>query len=203
MGAINLNNSEEFIKETKIFNDGKVGVVENVRVRIEKKNPGEGKKPDYIVYATDSIGEVHEGYFYQQPDSKGFTQYQAQRLIRLAEGVLGKDAKDIPFPVYNTPAECLDGIMTMVAPILNKNIYRVAVAFGTTRKPSQYLGFKTFGSFIQPMSVPNSLALSSSDCTTRVSAPAATAASKLISSMGDQQTPREDLNWMNSNSSAS
>jgi hypothetical protein len=193
MGAINLNNSGEFIKDTKIFNNGEVGVVENVRLRIERKNPGEEKKPDYRLIASDGISEINEGYFYQKPDSPGFTKYQAQRLIQLARGVFGQEVK---FPEFNTPTEALDGIMGMVGPSLHSSLYRVAVAYGTTKKPSQYLGFKTFGSFLEPMNVPSSLALSSSDCLTRAPAPAATAASTLISGIKDTAIPEEKLDWM-------
>jgi hypothetical protein len=195
MGAINLNNSGEFIKEIKIFNNGEAGVVENVRMKIEKKNPGEEKKPDYRLIASDGISEVNEGYFYQKPDSDGFKKYQAQRLIQLARGILGQD---VQFPVFNTPTEALDGIMKMIAPVLDRNMYRVAVTYGTKKKPSQYLGFKTFGSFIEPMNVPSSLTLSNSDCIVRAPAPAATAASTLISGMQENKdaTPNDKLDWM-------
>lgn len=191
MGAINLNDSEEFIKEFKIFNDGGAGVAENVKARIERKTSGDDKKPDYKLIAADALGEVNEGFYYQEAESEGFTKYQAQRLIMLARGVLGKD---VVFPVWNNPKEVLDGVMGMVGPRLNGSLYRVAVCYGTTKKPSQYLGFKSFGSFIQPMSVPNTLSLGRSDSVTRAIPAPATPASTLISNMNVPEG--KNLEWL-------
>lgn len=162
MSGINLNKSEDYVKELKIFNDGKAGIVENVRVRIERKasTDSDDKKPVYKLIATDGIGEVNEGFYYQEPNSDGFNKYQAQRLILLAKGVLGEDIK---FPEFNTPKEALDWVMLNVAPVLDKSFYRVAVCYGTTKRKSQYLGFKSFGNFIEPVSKTCSLALSASD----------------------------------------
>jgi len=191
--SVNLNNSEEYVKELKIFNDGLSGVVENVRVRIEKKSstdPGD-KNPNYKVIAADGKGEVNEGFYYCEPDSDAFNKYQAQRLINLAKGVLGDN---VQFPVFNTPTEALDGVMRMVAPELNK-FFRVAVCYGTKKKKSQYLGFKSFGSFIQLVTVPNTLSLGSADSTTRGEPKEATPAEALIpKTVGGNPA---SLDWMN------
>lgn len=193
--SVDLNKSEDFVKEFKIFNDGKAGVVENVKVSIERKAlDADVKKPMYKVIATDSTGaSINEGFYYQEPDSKAFTGYQAQRLIMLARGVLGKD---VQFPIWNTPTEVLDGVMKMVAPALNKP-FRVAACYGTTKNPDQYLGFKSFGSFIQPMAEANSLSFTSSDNMTKVTPPVATAAETLIPKTGTLPSGNPDnLDWM-------
>jgi len=158
---INLNDGN-YVKgsSTPIFNDGKAGIVENVTVRIEKKSDMDSKMPDYKLIASDGKGEINEGFYYQEPGSAAFDNYQAQKLIWLARGVLGDN---ITFPVYETPAEALDGIMKMVAPHLKNKRFRVAVTFGTTKKSSAFLMFKAFGPFIQPMNVPNTLRFSSTD----------------------------------------
>lgn len=186
---IDLNNSEEFVKEFKIFNDGNAGVVENVKITIEPKsnNPIDDKRPNYRVVATDSKGgSINEGFYYQEADSKAFNNYQAQRLIMLARGILGKD---IQFPIWNTPKETLDGVMSMIAPALNK-LYRVAVCYGTTKNPDQYLNFKAFGSFIQPMSEPNALTFTSSDCMVKM-----TPKPTVITNNNPANV--DDLPWMN------
>ena len=147
MSGIDLNKSEEFIKNISVFNDGIAGVVEPVKVRIEKKasTDTDDKKPMYKLIAADSKGEVNEGFYYhKEADEKGFKNYQAQRLIQLARGVLGKDVK---FPEFKTPVDTLDGVMKMVAPALLNKAWRVAVCYGTTRRKDSYLGFKSFGSF--------------------------------------------------------
>jgi hypothetical protein len=175
--SVDLNKSDEFVKEFKIFNDGTAGIVENVRISIEKRNPGsDDKKPAYKVIATDATGaSINEGFYYQEPDSPAFTKYQAQRLIMLARGVLGEK---VVFPIWNTPAEVLDGVMKMVAPAFNKP-FRVVACYGTTKNPSQYLGFRNFGSFIQPMNEENKLSFTSSDNMVKF-VPQPTAAETLI-----------------------
>jgi len=195
--SVDLNKSEEFVKEFKIFNDGKAGVVDNVKISIEKKAPGsDDKKPTYKVVATDlSGGSINEGFYYQEPDSAAFTKYQAQRLIMLARGVLG-DA--VIFPVWNTPVEVLDGVMKMVAPALNKP-FRVAACYGTTKNPSQYLGFRNFGSFIQPMADENKLSFTSSDNMVKT-APQPTATDTLIPKPTGGTLPNgnpDNLDWLN------
>lgn len=196
MSGINLNNSEEFVREIKIFNNGRAGIVENVRVRIEKKNnaKADDKSPHYKLIAKDELGEINEGFYYQVPDEKGelngFTKYQAQRLIMLARGVLGEN---VQFPLFNTPTETLDGVMKMVAPELSKGFFRVAACYGTTKKKAQYLGFKSFGHFIQPMSVPNGLTLSTSDSLIRGEAKPATPENELIATVTGNPP---NLDWL-------
>jgi hypothetical protein len=193
MGSVNFNNSEEYVKEFKVFNDGIAGVVENVKVRIEKKAAGvDDKKPVYKLIGADDKGEVNEGFYYCEPDSKAFNKYQAQRLILLARGVLGDT---VTFPVFNTPTEALDGVMKMVAPALNKP-FRVAVCYGTVKRKAPYLGFREFGSFIQPMSVPNTLALDKNDSTVRGEVKTATPANELIDGLTTSGNPGT-LDWMN------
>lgn len=195
MSTVNLNNSEDYVKELKIFNDGKAGVVEGVRVRIEKKNSTDpsDKSPNYKVIASDGKGEVNEGFYYQEPDSDAFNKYQAQRLINLAKGVLGDDVK---FPVFNTPTEALDGVMRMVAPELTK-FFRVAVCYGTTKKRAAYLGFKNFGSFIQTMNAPNKLKLEAMDSLIKGEPKTATSADTLIPKTTPAGNP-DNLEWLNS-----
>jgi len=195
--SVDLNKSEDFVKEIKIFNDGNAGIVDNVRMTIEPKALDAGeKRPNYRLVATDSKGSsINEGFYYQEPDAKAFTDYQAQRLIMLARGVLGKDVK---FPVWNTPKEVLDGVMRMVNPALNKP-FRVAACYGTNKNPSQYLGFKNFGSFIEPMTEPNTLTFSNGDCMVKANPPKPTAAETLLSKAGDTLPNGNpaDLSWMN------
>jgi hypothetical protein len=197
MSEINLNNSEEFIKEFKVFNDGNAAVVENVKMRIEKKasTDTDDKKPMYKLIATDTNGaEINEGFYYQEVDSKAFNNFQAQRLINLARGVLGKDVK---FPVWNTPKEVLDGVMKLVAPVINQKFWRVATCYGTTKRKESYLGFKNFGSFIQPMTEDNTLAFDKSDNLVREPIKTATPASELIKDMTTKAGNPDNLDWMN------
>lgn len=192
MGAINLNKSEDFIKDIKIFNDGKAGVTENVQVRVEAKKATDGaKNPDYKLIASDGKGEINEGFYYQEDDSDGFTKYQAQRLIMLARGVFGEG---VQFPVFGSARETLDGIMANVAKEVVGKTYRVVATYGTTKRKSAYLGFRSFGSFIQPMTVPNTLALGPSDSVVRGTPAPATPASTLVEGMSGVEG--KNLDWL-------
>ncbi len=151
MKAIDLNKAEEFgATDVQIFNDGITGIVEGVNIRIELKGPQDVENaPDYKLYAKDKIGEVNEGFYYQDSEENpGWKSYQAQRLIRLARGVLGDD---FVFPEYDTPKDALDGVMKLIVPAIKGISFRVAVTYGTIKRPSQYLGFKSFGRFIENM----------------------------------------------------
>ena len=197
--VINLNNGDDFVKEFKIFNDGNAGVVDNVRVRIDKKSAKDkDNSPDYKLVATDNKGEINEGFYYQVPDAegktKGFDSYQAQKLIYLARGVLGKDTQ---FEVFNTPKETLDGVMRMVAPALANKLFRVAACYGTTKRKSAFLGFKPFRGFIQLMTEMNSLALEAGDSTVRGVVEKPTSETELVEGMNLGANP-DNLDWMNS-----
>jgi len=162
--GIDFNESSEYVKEFKIFNNGVAGIVENVRVRVEKKSPEDSeKKPAYRLIIQDDKGEINEGfYYYKSADENGFKNYQAQKLILLAKGALGEDVK---FPAFSTPVEALDQIMIMVAKGSKNKLYRAVATYGTTKRPDAFLGLKSFGSFIQDMSLPCTLALDNSDNT--------------------------------------
>lgn len=146
---IDLNKAEDYgANDVRIFNSGDTGIVKQVAMRIELKGSADAENaPDYKLYAKDDIGEVNEGYYYQDDENaSGWKNYQAQRLIRLAKGVFGED---YVFPSFDSPREALDGIMKLVAPALKNTPFDVVVTYGTTKKPSQYLGFKPFGRFIE------------------------------------------------------
>jgi len=163
MSVIDLNKSEDFIKELTIFNDGEAGIVDNVVLRIvPKKADDPDTYPPYKLVADDGKGEVNDGYFYYDNlEDKGFKNYQAGRLIMLARSVLGEDVK---FPEFGTPKEALDGVMKMIAPALKSKRFRVVVTYGTTQRPQRYLQFKSFGRFMEPMDVEKSqLRLEKSD----------------------------------------
>lgn len=168
MSGIDFNNESEYISQLSVFNDGNPGIVENVEVRVEVKPADakpDDKKPNYKFIAKDKYGEINEGFYYfESSEDRGFKNYQAQRLIMLAKGVVGDDVK---FPVFNTPREALDRIMQMVAKECKGKFYRVLVTYGTTQRPDSYLRFKSFGRFIEPMTEPCTLKLEASDNLTK------------------------------------
>lgn len=166
MSAIDFNKGEDYISEIKIFNEGVAGVVGPVQLKITRKGPDDNpKSPDYKLFAVNESGEINEGfYYYESSEDKGFKNFQAQKLIMLARGVLGDDVK---FPAFTTPREALDQIMQMVAKAVKGKSYRIVCTYGTTKRPEMYLGFKNFGRFVQPWDEDNLLTLEVSDNTVR------------------------------------
>lgn len=149
MGTINLNKADDYnATDVKIFNDGNTGIVMGVGMRVAPKGADDKENaPDYKLFAKDKFGEVNEGFYYQDSeDDSGWKNYQAQRLIRLAQGVLGES---FVFPEFSSPKEALDGVMKLVAPALKNTPFNVAVSYGTVKRSSLYLGFKSFGRFVE------------------------------------------------------
>lgn len=147
--TINLNEKKDYgVRDVSIFNNGKSGIVDGVDIRIEKKKPGEPViNPDYRLIAKDGLGEVNEGFWYQK-DIDTFKKFQAQRLIRLGKGVFGENFE---FPLFDTPTQALDGVLKAVANATKNKGCRVAVCYGTTKRPQRYLRFKSFGRFLELM----------------------------------------------------
>ena len=147
--TINLNDEKDFgVRDVSIFNNGKSGIVEGVAVRVEKKKSGEPAiNPDYRLIAEDALGEVNEGFWYQT-DVANFKKFQSQRLIRLGKGVFGESFE---FPLFDTPVQALDEVLKAVANAVKNKGCRVAVCYGTTKRPQRYLRFKSFGRFLELM----------------------------------------------------
>lgn len=201
---IDLNKTTEFgALDLTVFNKGKAGIVEGVMVRVEKRKASDKKEaPDFKLIASDGLGEVNEGFYYQEDNQNGtavenFKKFQAQRLIRLAKGIFGEDYK---FAEYDTPSQALEDILKTVNSAIKGKTCRVVVAYGTTKRPQRYLRFKSFGRFIEleeeyPVS---SLTLDTSDLIERPEA-TPTEESELIKSETTNETitkSAEEPDWL-------
>ena len=151
MSKIDFNDNATFgSPDLQVFNDGKAGIIGPVNLRIEAKGENSDPKgPDFKLIASDENGEINEGFWYQDdPTSSAFLKYQAPKLRNLVFGIFGKDYKwKVQFA---NPQEALLETMKLVAPALKNKKFTVAVTFGTTGRPSRYLQFKAFGSFVEP-----------------------------------------------------
>ena len=152
---INLNEEKYGQEEIAVFNAGETGPVDNVTIRIEKKSPDAAdNKPDYKLIGSDGIGEVNEGFYYQENENDpGWKNFQADKLKLLVRGIMGEDFQ---IPPFNTPREGLDIAMNIAQKGAQNKLFRVFVTYGTTQRTSKYLRLKSFGSFIEQMSVPES-----------------------------------------------
>lgn len=152
---INLNDERFDVSDISIFNDGKAGIVDNVSYSIEKKKPGDPMNaPDYKITYTDSKGSVNTGLYYLDPNSekfKDYLRYQGADLKHMYKEIFGKDKQ---LPTFSNVKEMLDSVMNELKSVEKTTKVRVAVCYGTVKKPSAYLRVRNFPPFIESMSVP-------------------------------------------------
>lgn len=154
--AINLNDRNFDVGDVTIFNEGKAGRVNDVTLRVEKKDSSDtSRSPDWKVFYTDPAGgEVNDGYYYLDQKHEKFKthlKYQGAALKHLLHAVFGEKMQ---IPEFKTAKEMLDKCMTELSKTPEDKKFRVGVSYGTGTRPSAYLRVKPYPVFIEPMSVP-------------------------------------------------
>ena len=146
-------NSKEF-KGNTYFNNGIAGKVNNVSIKIVTKEPNT-RQPDYQLVMEDTLGSINEGFYYPTPnpqwDTKRNDEYinrMIARLMYLGRAVMGQD---YVFPEVNTVKEAYDSVFGLISQNSEGKKFNVYVTYGTTNKPSKYLGLR-FYDFIEPVS---------------------------------------------------
>ena len=155
MSQINLNDAKFDAKDIKIFNDGKAGIVENVKLEVEKKSATQtNNTPDYKINYIDSVGSVNQGFYYIDPNDAKF-----DSKIKLQGTALKHILSTLHFNMempklnFSTTKEMLDNMMSLITKAAANNPVRLAVCYGTTLYPSDYLRVKTFPPFMESMAI--------------------------------------------------
>jgi hypothetical protein len=143
-------NGNEF-QENSIFNGGNAGLVKNIDISIEKKTDS-GNTPDYKLVAKDAGGTVNVGFYYITPNPQKTEEENAKweklnvsRVVHIARAVMGKD---YTFPSVTSAKQAYDVLFDLISKNCINKKFNVYVTYGTTNKPSKYLGFRFF-SFIE------------------------------------------------------
>lgn len=155
--SINLNSSEFDSNQVVIFNNGKAGVVDNVKVSIEK---GEKDKPvnypDYHVKFTDSKGgTIDKPFYYLKEDDPKFN----NRLIGMGselKHLWGVIVGDAPIAEFSTHKEMLDSMMLSFRKSISETpdaLFRTIVNYGTLDYPQKYLRVAFFPPYVESMEV--------------------------------------------------
>lgn len=154
--SINLNDSK--FQESKIFNNGKAGLVTDVTLSVAKKTAEDHEMaPDYKLIVTDSDGsEINAGFYYFKPRD-GATQtevessqgYEVGRYVHLARAVMGED---YVLPEVNSVEEALDVVMKLVMDNAGSKKFNVYTNYGTVGYPKQYLQVRRYN-FVEPADV--------------------------------------------------
>ncbi len=155
MSKINLNDRQFVDNSPKIFNNGIAGKVEGVTLSVERKPTGDTSNiPDYKLIATDDReASVNVGFYHfsanprkNEKENARSQQLFLSRIVSLAKAVMGEEYE---LPEVETAKEALDFIMRLVSENAGTKKFNVYVTYGTTTRPSQYLGLRYFD-FIEP-----------------------------------------------------
>lgn len=155
MAQINLNDESFDAKEGgKAFNGGVAGVVENVKISLEKKKPEDKEKaPDYKVVFTDANGAKAEMPFWYIKEATSYksvdqlVQAQGKVLKHLIHAVLGSSTQ---FPPFNNPVEMLDGCLKLMKTKQNPNdLFRAFANYGTPDYPKSFIQIRTWVPFVE------------------------------------------------------
>lgn len=148
----NLNDEKEFNTGKSIFNGGEAGKVDNVSIRVEKKQDS-SNQPDYKLFASDGLGEINEGFYYPTPnpqkneeDNNKIAKMHVGRVLHAAKAVMGED---YVFPEVSSAQEAYDTLFKLIKENSEGKKFNVYATYGTKDRPSQYLGFRFFN-FIEP-----------------------------------------------------
>jgi len=147
--SFNLNDSS-FDGGVAIFNGGMAGKVENVKMSVEKKQPGDADNiPDYkLIFKQENGAAINQGFYYHKNndnyDAKrngDLERWTVSRVLSAAKSVV---PSDFVFPTVSTSKEAMDSLFKIIKDNTDDKLVNVFVTYGTTTKPSQYLGLRYF-----------------------------------------------------------
>lgn len=168
---IDLNGKE--FEGTAIFNSGNAGRADNVTISVVKRKVDEPENyPDYKLIAKDeSAAEISQGFYVYKPQpgktdeqNKTRENQELSRLIHLGRAVMGAEYE---FPSVNSTQEAYDVIFKLITDNAPGKQFNIFVTYGTTRKPSKYLGIRYFD-FIEAIGGFSRLKTKNSDSMERV-----------------------------------
>lgn len=153
---IDLNGKDFEQQSVAIFNNGEAGLVQNVDVKVEKKDPSEpDNRPDFRLVVEDGVGSINQGFYYFTPNPQDSTERQktretqeVSRVLHVARAVLGAD---YTFPSVSTAREAYDMLFKLIAENVGGKKFNVFVTYGTLNRPNKkgYMGLRYFD-FIEP-----------------------------------------------------
>lgn len=154
----NLNDAS-FGGGVTVFNNGNAGKVESVRMSVVKKtatDPDNG--PDYKLIFTDVTGgQVNQGFYYHKNnemyDAKRNSDLETWLVSRVLSAAKAVVPSDYVFPEVSNSKEALDSLFKIIKENCENKLVNAYVTYGTTSKPSQYLGLRYFN-FVESADTP-------------------------------------------------
>ena len=172
-------NDKSFDGGVAIFNGGNAGKVNNVTMTVEKKKATDpDNAPDFKVFFKDEAGSlINQGFYYHKNNEMNSEQknrdnegYLVGRVLSIAKATVGKD---YVFEQFNTSKEAIDYLFKLINDNCEGKSYDVFVSYGTTAKPSQYLGLRYFNFVEAAGTTPSRLTPTNTDQMVRIVADAA------------------------------
>lgn len=157
--SINLNDDSFNQKESSvvILNEGVPGIVEDVTYSVSKKKADDKPNaPEFKVTFKDAKGGSVDMSFWVAEATSYNTEEEAVKkqgtlLKHLIHAVYGSDYS---FPSFANKTDMLNGCMKLLMEgSKSGNKYRIFTNYGTTGKPSKYLGIRGWVPCVEPMTV--------------------------------------------------
>ena len=156
--SFNLNDAS-FGGGATVFNNGNTGKVENVRMSVLKKSSTDpDNSPDYKLIMTDVTGgQVNQGFYYHKNnelyDEKRNSDLETWLVSRVLSAAKAVVPVDFMFPEVANSKEALDSLFKIIKDNCDDKLVNAYVTYGTTNKPSQYLGLRYFN-FVESADTP-------------------------------------------------
>ena len=156
--SFNLNDAS-FGGGATVFNNGNTGKVENVRMSVLKKSSTDpDNSPDYKLIMTDVTGgQVNQGFYYHKNnelyDEKRNSDLETWLVSRVLSAAKAVVPVDFVFPEVANSKEALDSLFKIIKDNCDDKLVNAYVTYGTTNKPSQYLGLRYFN-FVESADTP-------------------------------------------------
>lgn len=142
---INLNSTEFESKSIKPFNNGQAGIVNCTISSVDKDSE---KNRWIITYTDEGGGQLRDFYTYLDTNNENFEKYlqgQGRTLRHLWKEIVGDDE----LPVFKTPVEMLDTIMSVIKTRSKSVPFRLVVDYGSGDYHNTNLNRKKFVPFIE------------------------------------------------------
>lgn len=158
--SFDLNDGSLLSGGSVVLNNGIAGKVENVKISVTKKQPGDNEQaPDYKLFATDqSGGAVNQGFYYHKDKdtnsaekNKANEGYLISRILSAAKTLV---PDDFVFPNVSdkTGKQIVDILFGIIKDNAEGKIVNIFTNYGTKTNPSQYMNFRYFD-FIEKTTV--------------------------------------------------
>lgn len=186
----NLNEKLEEKKINKLFNQGKSGKVENVRMKILfKRNESTARpnSPDFLtIFYDDNENKVETGFYYPR-DEKNEREMKtlSSRMREVGLAICGPNYIFKQDDSWSIPKK-MDAFFTECADYLtDKSRFNVFTSFGSKQKPKQFPELRYFN-FVESFGIPlNESKLVPNDSYDLLERPVADQESTLVSKNDD------------------